>query len=608
LFSETRCLPRRFGSNQTAPEMEDFPGFPEANQEPRTSFPAAEALIVQMIGMPAEDVAATVSSIAFIDARDLFFATFYRPFELPVNLDLTSETFDADRIVADVTAEESDVALDPIRTAVLRRSDVRTIDVLKWAVSEYPKALEWLRANGLMTDPKTRRLNTKLLVDLSPFVRTKAIEAFSSIIGYAIKDNEARAALTDIVVTGYAMGMPGAMASLLNKNGMRKAAARQIFISGPATSVFDLVLAEYPCMFNYVEDWNPAEVLKFMDVVNTLLGERKFNPEARERVAKIVHDVHIYAKIIKDEQVERVTKKWVSESDPDVRFFQGKFTDGPVHSGGGINRRRDDHPMKTFESAVVMGNLRKHPHQVSIEGSFEAMGLTGDVVLDISFDDPRMEAVAQCLLDLFPSDQKAIHPRALHFAIDFLNDYAAFHSAVRSIKAGPNRDGPAAITVGGRPWSRKNALDLYFSNSVYAPSPDFDETPMEHFRKIAHAGDDSTPGAAHLFDVLARHFGIVLVQDFIYKPSSKVASDLLLICASTQRSDHTPGGVVVRALRARLLAMYPKLKSEYAAPPDEEGSIHWLINPLSAAADTYYEQWKPNTDWMTEDDLRRFVH
>ena len=65
---------------------------------------------------------------------------------------------------------------------------------------------------------------------------------------------------------------------------------------------------------------------------------------------------------------------------------------------------------------------------------------------------------------------------------------------------------------------------------------------------------------------------------------------------------------MVRALRARLLAMYPKLKSEYAAPPDEEGSIHWLINPLSAAADTYYEQWKPNTDWMTEDDLRRFVH
>lgn len=594
--------------NQITSEMEEdgFPGFPEAFQEKRISFPDAEALIVQMIKMTPADVEENVTVMAFTDARDLFFATFYRPFDLPVDLDLTSETFDADRVVADVAAEESDAVLDPIRMAVLHRHDVLAIDVLKWAVSEYPKALEWLRANGLMTDPQTRQLNTKLLVDLSPFVRTSAIEAFSSIIGYAIKDHQSRAAQTDIVVAGYALGMPGVMAPLLQKSGMRKAATRQIFMSGPETAVFDLVHAEYPSMISYVEDWKPADILKFMDIVNSILGERKFNPEARIHVAKIVRDVHVHALLIHDERIERVTKKWVSETDPLVQFVRGGSAGGPLRAGGCIDYKRDD-PMELFELAVVMGNLRKQPNQASIEESFEFMGLKKDVIIKTPFSDPRMEAIAQCLLGLFPSDRKAIHPRVLHFALDFLDDYAAFHCATRSVKPGPNRSKPTVVTVGGLEWSRKAALGWYFANSVYVASPDFDVTPMKRFRQLVRTGDDSTPGAAHVFDVLVRHFGIVLGSDLGYKPSEGVALDLLEICARTRQTSQTPRGVVISALKARLLTAYPNLKPEYDTPVPDEGTTYWLINPVSAAAATYYQQWKPDTDWMTEEEAHRLV-
>lgn len=594
--------------------MEDFPGFPENLQDQVPSFPETDALFRQMGNYSAADISATVRGLSVQGAINLFFATFYRPVVIPADLEMDAESFDADEIIATMGLQDSDTVFDPVRVAISSRTDIRSIDLLKWAVSAYPKALEWLRTNGFMTNPKTRRINTKLLLELSPFVREPALDAFSSILGYAIKDNTDLASRTDIVVAGYAMGMPGAMAPLLEQRGVQKAAAHQIFTSGPATAVVDLVQAAYPDMMNYAESWNPSGIIEFMNMVNGLLDKRQFNPESRQRVTLIVRDVYIHSLIVKDKAVERATKKWVSDNDPVVAFVRGGGSEAAKSSGVMIDSEYDDtrdiprndphdNPIPFLTAALVTGNLKKQPGQASVEEALEIMGLVWGPAAKTSFKDIRMRAVASHIIRLFESDEKALHPRVLSFAIDFVTGYAEYTRSAKFL--GPVKT--ATVLIGGKEWSRENALDVYFDKSVFViMAPDFENTPINYFRLLALAGDDDAPGAAHLFDVLVRHFGIVLALGFKRVPSVRVAKALFDACSLSLRKEDTAAGVVIITLENVLMHAYPSLRKEYTRKKDGF-VVDWAEDPVKVAARRYQQQWKPDTDWLTTSEVQMLV-
>ena len=294
-------------------------------------------------------------------------------------------------------------------------------------------------------------------------------------------------------------------------------------------------------------------------------------------------------------------KKWASNNDPVGALIRGGGSEAAINSGGTIDGECEN-PLDLLTVAVVFGNLGKQSGRVSVEEAFEAMGLTRETVVKTSFQDTRMKDIAHRLLTLFESDEKAIHPRALSFAIDFLNDYAEYTRSARPMGASKE----AAVRIGGKEWSRENALDVYFDKSVFVMAPDLETTPIEHFFDIANAGDDSTPGAAHIFDVLVRHFGIVLAPGFKRVPTLRVATKLLEACSKMKRAPNTPGGFVVRALDSSLRDMYP----QFGARKEDEYDklvVHWFINPLFAAAGEYQTKWKPDTDWLTHNEVRNII-
>lgn len=577
--------------------METFPGFPEEAKENMPSFPEHDAAVSNMVGWTASQVLNAVGSLSSQDMILLFFATFYRPFDVPKDVGLSGEAFDAEAFLAKTEFETSDAALDGIRDGVIQSRRVQVLDLLKWAVWEYPKALEWFRARGFLNTPKTTKINTKLVRTLSEYVRTPALDAFASIVGYAVATNTGVESLADIIVAGYALEMPNAVVHLLKERGVEAMATRKILTEGPATAVPSLLQAVYPEMLDYITDWNQRVILSFMSMVNGILKEHKFNPETRRALTPRVRDVHLHAALIKDELVMEATSNWVSEDDPLVQLFRGTGEDEAMRSGDPFDKECRD-PMDAFAEAVVRGNVRKHKGEASVESTFECLGITKDVALQTSFDDPRMVSMAERLLDLFESDTEAIHPNALSFALDFANDFARY----RGLSVDPGR----RVKVGGKEWSREAALDVYFAKSVFVMAPDIEQSPIEHFRKISKAGDDSTPGAEHLFEILVRHFGIVLVNGFDRTPTKRVASELLDACSRTKRPFDTPGGVVIRTLQQTLLRAYPELGTKYVLPEDRSG-VHWFIPPLQLAAASYREKWKPDTDWLTRRQADRLV-
>ena len=528
-------------------------------------------------------------------ARGLFFATFYRPpTDERQDAELTSE-MDVVGTMNYLEKVQNSPVVETIRTGVLLRRDMQAIEMMKHAAAYYPESLEWFRAAGYMTSRRTRRMNTKILIDLCAFTGKNSLEFLASLIGYAIKDVSTNQEREDIWVCVFLLGASEVLDGSDAFNQSKEGAVRQILTQGPPAAVREMVRAKFPAVDDPIQKWDHDQVLFFVSQANGLVKSRMMAPDVRRVVAAVVRDVHIHAILIKDEDVVAHTSNWISSTDSTVNLIR-RVVDGTdrAKSAAPIDSDEKRLTREILDEALRFGILmRTAGARPSVQRAFEEAGLTRDVVQTVGYEDERIREMVGVSFNKL-KDADGLHIRALKFAISFVSDYFKYLQTKKDSTNASEIDPATGLSFSEIPkWTLAKFRSLYFKKSVSEIVPELDQTPIEHFTAVALSGDNSTTGGSQLFAILAKYFGINLLRkEWLAMPSLETAEALVYACDASVRSSNTPGGVIVDLLLTKLKAVYPTIPSSRKVGT----STHFLIDPVRMAAADYLLKWKENED------------
>lgn len=574
-----------------------MPG-PTPIEDDTPKFPAQEVLIKKWLNLSQEDVSGLISEWEDVDVVALFFATFYRPPSDERDDSVLADEMEITEVLDTIRRAYSPSACDSIRTAILGRTDMKATDLMQIAAANFPTALSWFWAKGYLTERRSQRANTKLLIDLCSVARSASIAALAALLGYAVKDAATAEERIDILVCMHTLGSSEVLGGMESFEKYHVPAQRRIMTVGPAVAVREMVNYYFPPVTHPVTEWDHGLVLAFVTEANQLVKQKKMAPDVRKSIADILRDVHIHALLLKDADVVRQTSMWIASSDFVESTIRSVVFEPAVASGDPLDppeESSDETPESIMRRALAAGKIRKVTGKVSVERGFEAYGLTPDIIRKESYAHAKMQAIVAVCWDMLVGEGRAIHPGASKFVLSFLEDYMRHFRKTK--RAGPD-DVLGLTSQQMEKWDKAMFRRQYFKKTVGSVAHDLDQTPMEHLCALATSGDVSSAGGAHMFACLAKYFGVdVLTQKWIGPKDRAYLTRLMAVYRQARRDVVSPAMAVFDDFAAMITRLDPAVLS---LVPASNEAVCWLINPTRMAAVPYILDWAENTDaWYT---------
>ncbi|MGE0525441.1 MAG: hypothetical protein AB7P49_00150 [Bdellovibrionales bacterium] len=531
------------------------------------------------------------------NARRLFFATFYRPLTDEKEDVALTEDMDVVGTMNFLDNMQNSPIIEAIRASVLRRRDMLPINMMMFASAYYPESLEWFRSKGYMTNRRTSRLSTKILIDLCATAGNNSLEFLGSLIGHATKESKNNAQdRADLWVCVFLLGTPEVLNGMEGFSPYKKPAVQQVLTQGPPNAVREVVRDEFPAVYEPVLNWNQTQVLDFLQNVNRLVKSKLMSPDVRRVVASLVRDVHIHALLLKDDAVVEQSSKWISGGDNAVNVITRAVSkNDKLKTAASMPEEAEPRdPLEILEVALRFGALTlKDSTTSSVQKALEQFGLTREVIQTAGYDDERLrKVVGVCFKKL--SLEGGIHLRALKFAISIVTDYFKYLKTKKDSIGTSWADPTTGLTFEDMArWNLYRFRDTYFRLAAYEVVPELNKTPLEHFSSVVMAGDDSTPGGNMVFAVAARYFGIDILRNlWLSRLELGMATEMVSACDASVRNSNTPGGVVVDQILNKLKEKYPGIPSSRSTGTE----AHFMIDPVRVAAADYVLNWNDNED------------